>query len=66
MDMEKFNQQELALQASDQITSMLAYWDKDLICRFANKAYLDWFGKPKDEMIDKINIKDLLGPEILS
>lgn len=62
--MEKFNQQELALQASDQITSMLAYWDKDLICRFANKAYLDWFGKPKDEMIDKISIKELLGPEI--
>lgn len=64
LNMEKFNQQELALQASDQITSMLAYWDKDLVCRFANKAYLDWFGKPKDEMIDKINIKDLLGPEI--
>jgi PAS domain S-box-containing protein len=41
---------------------MLAYWDKDLICRFANTAYMDWFGKRKEDMIGKITIKELLGP----
>lgn len=52
---------ELGLLVSDQSSAMLAYWDKDLICRFANNAYMDWFGKSRDEMIDKIHIKDLLG-----
>jgi PAS domain S-box-containing protein len=41
---------------------MLAYWDKDLICRYANSAYLDWFGKTKEEMIDNMRIDELLGP----
>jgi len=41
---------------------MLAYWDKDLICRYANSAYLDWFGKTKEEMINNIRIDELLGP----
>lgn len=51
---------ELGLLVSDQSSAMLAYWDKDLICRFANNAYMDWFGKSREEMIDKIHIKDLL------
>ncbi len=41
---------------------MLAYWDKDLICRYANSAYVDWFGKTKEEMINKMRIDELLGP----
>lgn len=53
---------ELALLISDQITAMLAYWDKDLKCRFANSAYVDWFGKTKEEMINKMSIDELLGP----
>lgn len=53
---------ELALLISDHVTAMLAYWDKDLVCRFANSAYLDWFGKTKEEMINNIRINELLGP----
>lgn len=41
---------------------MLAYWDKDLICRYANNAYVGWFGKTQEEMINKIRINELLGP----
>ncbi len=53
---------DLKSKISDQIDAMLAYWDKDLICRFANMAYMQWFGKTPEEMIGKIHIKDLLGP----
>lgn len=47
---------------TDHITAMLAYWDKNLICRFANNAYKDWFGRTKDELINKITMRELLGP----
>ena len=53
---------DFALLISDHINAMLAYWDKDLICRYANSAYVEWFGKTKEEMIDKIRIDELLGP----
>lgn len=49
---------------ANQINAMLAYWDKDLVCRFANDAYLEWFGKTKEEMIDKMTIDKLLGPTL--
>lgn len=52
----------LGLKVADHVNAMLAYWDKNLVCRFANSAYVDWFGKSKEEMVDKITIKDLLGP----
>jgi PAS domain S-box-containing protein len=48
----------------DHISAMLAYWDKDLICRFANAAYLEWFGKTPEEMIDKMTLDELLGPDL--
>ena len=53
---------DLALLVTDQVTAMLAYWDRNLICRFANNAYHEWFGKSREEMIDRIHISELLGP----
>lgn len=53
---------ELALLICDHVNAMLAYWDKDLVCRYANNAYVDWFGKTKEEMIDNIRLYELLGP----
>lgn len=48
----------------DHVSAMLAYWDKDLICRFANAAYVDWFGVSPGEMIGKLRIDQLLGPQL--
>ena len=49
---------------TNHVSALLAYWDKDLVCRFANDAYLDWFGKSREEMIDKITMRELVGPLI--
>ncbi|RZL51228.1 MAG: PAS domain S-box protein [Pedobacter sp.] len=52
---------DMAPKAIEHTSNMVAYWDKDLICRFANGAYFKWFGIRPEDMIDKIHIKDLLG-----
>ena len=53
---------ELSLLVLDQVPVKLAYWDKDLICRFVNNACKEWFGKSREEMIDKMHLRELLGP----
>lgn len=53
---------DLVLLVTDHVTAMLAYWDRNLICRFANNAYYEWFNKTREEMIDRIHISELLGP----
>lgn len=47
----------------DRVPSMLAYWDRHLICRFANRAYEAWFGVDPDHLLGT-HIRDLLGPEL--
>ncbi|HMI01430.1 MAG TPA: PAS domain-containing protein [Pedobacter sp.] len=49
------------IDVDEHTTAMIAYWDQDLICRYANTAYLDWFGVNPGDMIDKMNIRELLG-----
>lgn len=56
------NTSQLAHRVIDRISAMIAYWDSDLICRFANSSYLEWFGRTSEEMIDKITLPELLGP----
>lgn len=51
----------LALTVIDRVPAMMAYWDRDEICRFANQAYLAWFGKTRADLIGT-RLKDLLGP----
>lgn len=50
---------------TDNLPGMVGYWDKDLICRFANRHYVDWFAIPPTELIGK-HIRELLGPELFA
>lgn len=43
------------------IPAMVAYWDKNQVCRFANRAYEKWFGVPPEAVIGR-TMKELLGP----
>lgn len=49
---------------ADNVGAMLAYWDQDLVCRFANRSYQDWFGRCPREMVGRITLPELLGPEL--
>lgn len=52
---------QLALAVIDRIPAMMAYWDRDEVCRFANHAYQAWFGKSRDELLGT-TLRALLGP----
>ncbi len=47
----------------DRVPSMLAYWDSDLRCRYANRAYERWFGVDADRLLGT-SLPELLGPEL--
>lgn len=50
---------------ADALPAMVAYWDSDLHCRFANSRYKEWFGKSADEVVG-IHIRELLGEEVFA
>lgn len=52
---------ELALEVVDHITAMVAYWDLNQVCRFANNAYWAWFGRTRDEVVGR-TMQEVLGP----
>ena len=47
----------------DHVPAMLAYWDTDLACRFANAAYAQWFGLDPATMIGT-TMREVLGPDL--
>ncbi|MBT9503984.1 MAG: PAS domain-containing protein [Burkholderiaceae bacterium] len=49
----------------DQVPALLAYWDRDQRCRFANQAYSTWFGVEPAALIGR-PIRDLLGPDLFA
>jgi two-component system sensor histidine kinase/response regulator len=38
-------------QISDSIPALIAYWDSDMICRFANQAHFERFGLTPEQMV---------------
>lgn len=51
----------LALLVVDRLPAMVAYWDSFQTCRFANQAYLSWFGWTRERLLGH-TMKELLGP----
>ena len=49
----------------DRVPTMLAYWDRQLICRFANRAYETWFGAKPEDLLGT-TVQSLLGPKIFA
>jgi len=50
---------------TDNIPNLIVYWDHQLRCRFANRAYLEWFGKAGQDLSELV-LRDLLGVEVYS
>ncbi|MGE5240531.1 MAG: diguanylate cyclase [Bacteroidota bacterium] len=48
---------------ADNLPAMVAYWDNDQRCRFANKAYKEWFGVEPEELIGR-HLIELLGEKL--
>ncbi len=45
---------------ANNLPAVIGFWDLDLRCRFANDAYLEWFGQTSQAMIGKF-MPDVLG-----
>lgn len=59
------NSERFVRAVADNVPGLVAYWDTDLCCRFANKRYIEWFNRTPEEMIG-MNIRDLLGPDLFA
>jgi diguanylate cyclase (GGDEF)-like protein/PAS domain S-box-containing protein len=51
----------LLLTLVNHLDAMVAYWDINQTCVFANAAYADWFGRNGSELVG-VTLKSLLGP----
>jgi len=49
----------------DSVPALLAYWDVNLRCRFANRAYETWFGADPQGLIGR-TLQELLGAELFA
>jgi PAS domain S-box-containing protein len=50
---------------TDHMPGMIAYWDRDLKCQFANAQYVEWFGRTPEQMIG-ITMPILMGPKLFA
>lgn len=48
---------------ADAAPNMIGYWDRGLRCRFANQAYLEWFGKDPKDLIGT-TMRELMGERL--
>ncbi len=60
IEYELSTQHRLIRTIAETLPSLVGYWTPDLRCTFANKGYLEWFGKTVDEM-DGITMQELMG-----
>ena len=53
----------LALDLVDHLDAMVAYWNHEQVCVFANHAYRSWFGKGRAEVVGS-TLRELLGADL--
>lgn len=58
-----YRESHLAQIVANNLPSMIAYWDKNQRCQFANKVYLDWFGIKPEDLVG-LTMRDLMGVEL--
>ena len=46
---------------TNNVPGLVSYWDRDMRCRFANKAYFEWWGKTPDEMLGR-TVQEIVAP----
>ncbi|MBL0336177.1 MAG: PAS domain-containing protein [Chitinophagaceae bacterium] len=63
--MKSYQFDKIGVQVTNAVPCLLSYWDKDLICRYANMAYEEWFGLRPEQMVNKITLQELITPENL-
>jgi len=59
----QYEKTDIVMLLLDHLEAMVAYWDKNEACQFANNAYLQWFGRTREQMAG-ITLGQLLGPEL--
>jgi two-component system sensor histidine kinase/response regulator len=47
---------------ADAIPGLVGYWDRDFRCRFANRSYIDWYGRTPEQMVG-MSLSDVVGIE---
>lgn len=52
-------------EVADLIPSMVAFWDVDLRCRFANQAHWEWLGKDPSSFVGR-HFREALGHEVFA
>ncbi|MDL5031312.1 PAS domain S-box protein [Pelomonas sp. APW6] len=47
---------------ADAVPGLVAYWRRDLSCRFASRSFLDWYGRSREEML-QLTMPEVLGAD---
>lgn len=59
------DQENLAYLIAENLPSLIGYWDSALRCRYANIAYLEWFGRKPTELIG-LHLREVLGEKVFA
>ncbi len=47
---------------ADAVPGLVAYWRRDLSCRFASRSFLDWHGRSREDML-QLSMPEVLGAQ---